>query len=420
MAADELPAKPGRRMMQPTLPQMRLYNIVPDSGLQFLDFGFSSEDVEKVRCTFAELASEQETVLSPLRARSDGSMETFQGEPVQVDENAFTVKFPDALDVFSNAWLPLPFLKQRGGGRSGQRFEEGPTNWVRFRITPLEEKDENGYNHRLTLLIDTSTGDRDLLQSYVMPLREDVENEAVFGFACDVGQNAWLLKEAWMEQWLNQHLERYEGEARLPRQDRVPRKTAGWAMFVTLLEGLNKSGFEPQVKLVDTVSEGASQRAIDVDLVLDIGNCRTCGVLIEKRPSESGRLDLKNAQPLRLRDFTDPVQSYADPFPRRNAISGTKARRPGPGCSTPPRLISTRHRWRFSEISDGICPRRGTHCPSWRKRRRRRWNPCFQGPRCFRSCWSKSSTRHPCRSILSPIADCSSRKEHRDGLPASL
>lgn len=299
--------------MQTVLSPDKLYNIIPDSGIQFLDFGFSSATVKELRRKFIEIEDDNGVSLHPVRTTAEGESETYGGTTVDV-EDTFSVQFDTAVKAYSECWLPIPFLKLLGGGIRSDRFEEGPTNWVRFRITPLDEPDENGYDHRLSLVVDTATGDRDQLQSYVMPLVEDIENEAIFGFAHNVVDNAWILDQSWMKQWLDQQIGTTTGDLRLPRSEDGTRDTASWALFLTLLDGIHEAGINPQLKLVDTVSEGARSRAIDVDLVLDIGNSRTCGVLIEKRSAESGGLDLKNAQTLRLRDFTDPTRSYREPF----------------------------------------------------------------------------------------------------------
>lgn len=299
--------------MQTVLSPDKVYNIIPNSGIQFLDFGFSLDNLAVFRRSFTEALETDQIILYPVKANSDGDMHASDGRSIETD-NIFSVKLVDAIAAFANCWLPMPFLKHLGGGVHSRQFEEGPTNWVRFRITPLDEPDENGYEFRLTVVVDTATGDRDKLQSYVMPLYDDIENEAVFGFAHTLDENAWILDQTWMKQWLDQQIEHAPDDIRLPKKDRMVRETASWAMFITLLEGIHQAGIDPQLKLVDTVSESARSRAIDVDLVLDIGNSRTCGVLIEKRSAESGGLDLKNAQTLRLREFTDPTKSYGEPF----------------------------------------------------------------------------------------------------------
>ena len=52
---------------------------------------------------------------------------------------------------------------------------------------------------------------------------------------------------------------------------------------------------------------------IKVDLVLDIGNSRTCSILFEEG-------DFTKRQMLRLRNLTSPWISYSDPFDMRFVI----------------------------------------------------------------------------------------------------
>src|SRR5699024_5839612 len=52
-----------------------------------------------------------------------------------------------------------------------------------------------------------------------------------------------------------------------------------------------------------------------VDLVLDIGNSRTCGILIEDDRDQ--RLNLNNSYVLKLRDLDAPERSYSHPFESR-------------------------------------------------------------------------------------------------------
>ncbi|MEO0363697.1 MAG: virulence factor SrfB, partial [Pseudomonadota bacterium] len=55
---------------------------------------------------------------------------------------------------------------------------------------------------------------------------------------------------------------------------------------------------------------------IDVDLVLDLGNSRTCGLLIETHPDELSA-DVTQAVKLHLRDLGRPENVYTDPFDSR-------------------------------------------------------------------------------------------------------
>jgi hypothetical protein len=81
--------------------------------------------------------------------------------------------------------------------------------------------------------------------------------------------------------------------------------------FLGLLEGI---GILPRVRLVDVVSDNRGYAPINVDLVLDIGNSRTCGVLVEESQDAPS---LNNSQVLALRDLSRRSSTYARPFESR-------------------------------------------------------------------------------------------------------
>ncbi len=120
-----------------------------------------------------------------------------------------------------------------------------------------------------------------------------------------------------MSLWLAETLR----EARIarsgPRGDRVPEGRAGehWARYITLLDVLAEAALLPRFRLVDVVSAIKPYEPISVDLVLDIGNARTCGILVEDR--RETQVNLNNSSPLRLRDLDRPHLVYSDPFESR-------------------------------------------------------------------------------------------------------
>src|SRR5208337_2079547 len=68
-----------------------------------------------------------------------------------------------------------------------------------------------------------------------------------------------------------------------------------------------------RIKLIDTVSEEPFAKPVQVDLILDVGNSRTCGVLIESFATDSS-VEPSNSMVLELRDLTRPEIVYRDPF----------------------------------------------------------------------------------------------------------
>ena len=243
------------------------------------------------------------------------------------EENLFAVKFADALQVFKDQWLPIPFLKEKGDDPEGHVIHEaGPSNWVRMRVCPLPEPDEYKFTHRVVLLIDTALTKDAAGAGYVAPVLADSEHRVNFSFAHNVVSNSWLLNQEWIRKWLWQGSR--EGVKRSKRRLRPPKRENGdefgnlpWGYYLTLLSGLAKAIDFPKLRLIDNVSSTAQARAkedgafVDVDLVLDIGNSRTCGVLIED-PARHSRL-LHDSTILELRDLTLPYLIENKPFPSR-------------------------------------------------------------------------------------------------------
>lgn len=80
------------------------------------------------------------------------------------------------------------------------------------------------------------------------------------------------------------------------------------AYYIYLINFLRVLGAAPQVTLHNN-----RRKSIDVDLVLDIGNSRTCGVLFEEG-------DFTRAMMLEMRDLTDPSRTYEKSFDMRFAF----------------------------------------------------------------------------------------------------
>ena len=72
----------------------------------------------------------------------------------------------------------------------------------------------------------------------------------------------------------------------------------------------------PRLHFSDTVSERDRVTPVDVDLVLDVGNSRTCGILIENFPGKP-QVELTRAFPLEIRDLSKPELSYSGLFESR-------------------------------------------------------------------------------------------------------
>jgi len=162
-----------------------------------------------------------------------------------------------------------------------------------------------------------------------MPLPEDVRNQTYFELAPSLRDNSWWLDQKWMKECLGSTFEqtvRQRSIRKPQREDGLPSECAHWSFFVVLLLGLDalinekttlaktSSAPLPTVRFLNTFSN-TTVAPIDVDLVLDIGNSRTCGVLIER--AYGGGLSIKDATVLELRDISRPHLAYDEPFRSR-------------------------------------------------------------------------------------------------------
>jgi hypothetical protein len=314
--------------------------LVAHSGVQFLDYGFCLEESFSFSRSFLERLEErpggQYHVLRPIERNKRAAGETGQQTAEFVDaetgedvttSSTYSVQLKVALEAYNGVWLPAPFLKRKGQDQTGRMtFEYGPSNWARLRVIKLETPDERGHTHRLTLAFDTHPEGMIRGGAYACPVPEDIRNETRFEFAPALRDNSWLLDLDWMRDCLSAALD----QAVKQRATRIPRRADGllaecvyWSFFVVLLQGLEalineKTTKEktsnaplPILRFLNTL--GATTVApIDVDLVLDIGNSRTCGVLIER--SAGGGLNIKDATVLELRDISCPHLACDIPF----------------------------------------------------------------------------------------------------------
>lgn len=317
--------------------------LVPNSGIQFLDFGLNAAAAGKISRSFwcqtltgQEIEKDKNKVgirLHPLEeletgavyyVESDTETAAFNEKPPEgrrvarlaPPDGVYVYRAIKALSVFGGEWLPAPVLRSRiktTESRSG--YDRGPIGWSRIRVASLAEPDETGNTHRITLAIDTTLGaDRRPDTAYLAPEVRDATDPVEFQLVSDPFAIGFFLEMGPVQRWLKDRfiacMSRARGR-RLTEDDIDPGEY--WAQYIMLLEAVSACCAVPRFKLVDTVSSPESLRPIEVDLVIDVGNSRTCGILIEREPGGE-QIDISKATRLELRDLTRPQFAYTDPF----------------------------------------------------------------------------------------------------------
>lgn len=295
--------------------------LTPWSGIQMLDFGLA-EDLGGLKVKFLEHESPtrgrpQERMLTKLSGDADQDHETRKrlGTRRGVE---YSIDARKAAEAFDGVWLPAPVFRIRKTEGFSEKtvFDRGPSAWARMRIAKLTEPDTvNGHGYRVQLAFDTALDTEADSTDYVKPSVRDAENGRSFRFADDPTQIAWFLNDdegqSWAADWIEDaykaHILATRGERGLQRDDE--RQFEDWACFLTLATLLARQCKMPRLRLSNTMSASGGVPPVDVDLVLDVGNSRICGLLVERHADEAS-VDLTRAFPLEVRDLNRPERHH--------------------------------------------------------------------------------------------------------------
>lgn len=310
--------------------------IVPFSGIQILDFGFNMDNVKSKRRFLERTVSHEgeltKRMLVPLPANVDEAAQ-IEATRTADDPEPYTIDQDRALAPFTNNWVPIPILriKRDSGLRTGERYDPGPTSWARIRIVILPQPDpETGHTHRVQLALDTMLGAKNAEDRYVAPDEDDVRNPREFRFVSDPNLISWFISDPkpsnldqeavidhqyWVSEWVRElFLAFKQNEAkemgRRFDEGKLKYDLEHWARYLQFLATIDEAITVPKFRFVDSISERDSSPPVEVDLVLDIGNSRTCGIFIERFP-DGTQLDLTRSFELSLRDMSRPEFVYS-------------------------------------------------------------------------------------------------------------
>lgn len=315
--------------------------LVRDSGIQFMDFGVAL-DLEKLGSgRFVQMGSKGLTRLlynreeknyfhmGPLgevaHEQANVADENRQVHVVEDGDETLRLRLARSLEMFDGVWLPMPYF--RSAGR--HHFDPGPTNWARMRLVKLDTPDVDGNTHRLTVAFDTRVVQGAADAAYLAPLLHDIQSKSQFRVACHTFQLRWFLDQQWMRDWVEevfrdanlgrkreaieeelqalQHLGHYQNLLSLLAEPEPEEQAFPGTKAVIPVPRLHMTS-----NLLDSQT---LERPIGVDMVLDVGNSRTCGILIENHDMAGD--GLKHNYVLQMRDLHDPENVYAQPFDSR-------------------------------------------------------------------------------------------------------
>ncbi|WP_372423384.1 virulence factor SrfB [Salinarimonas chemoclinalis] len=322
--------------------------LAPHSGVQFVEYAIDFDAVGRFSRRFIERKYPDEVVDGDVVWRifrgwsEENPREEWEDphNPVREDDEVYEINREKALEPFLGRWVPVPYLRIRPGrGADGREYyDKGPTNWARVRVVEDRTKSPGeGPRHLAIFAFDTELApERDTLEGatpfpYTAPIYADAENPHEFKFVSQMSLLGWFLGDpqevegldervdyqAWVLDWVRDLFVAFKKASKNRtelREGDLPYKLEHAARWFAFMELLNEAVPVQNVRLADTISEQLAVKPIDVDLVLDVGNSRTCGILIEKH---QGGADLSDARVLELRDIARPEHVYAEPFESR-------------------------------------------------------------------------------------------------------
>jgi len=306
--------------------------LAPHSGIQFLNYGFNLVATPrfKTREFFGRKLVERANAAGkfPMKLLPAWNEDEPDVDPpfrAEAEDHEYSISREKSLETFLNRWMPIPYLSVRSGLDEMNReiFDKGPINWARMRVSVAEPSEE--VTHHVVLAFDTEIRDHEV-NRYTAPTPENVRNEQEFflasrfadvdKFVSTLGPGADLAKggTSWVDRWLFEiFVASREKQLNRRVSDDEKATVEHIARYITLLQFLSETIAFPRIRLIDTYSDVRRIRPVTVDLVLDVGNSRTCGVLLESYPNEA-QAQFANTLVLGLRDLGAPHRIYQEPF----------------------------------------------------------------------------------------------------------
>ncbi|MFZ5953064.1 MAG: virulence factor SrfB, partial [Candidatus Rifleibacteriota bacterium] len=193
-----------------------------------------------------------------------------------VDIGGLSIRFQDALDAAMGKWLPLPYSRRDASQGNTSRS----VDWARaFLYRPPLQTDDSMF--RMVLAVDTTLNSNSGSDS------QRNENRGIFpediGVPLEANPGALAFWQTpTMLTWVKNVLKSVPAEG----GEKVPPHAVALAAFITLADGLRQAEVLPEITLLQPEGE-----EIGVNLILDLGNSRACGILVEQTPGQPVSLD---------------------------------------------------------------------------------------------------------------------------------
>lgn len=211
-----------------------------------------------------------------------------------VDIGGLAIRFGDVINHCLGRWLPAPYIRKDAGNNSTRSFD-----WARVMFSRSSlQIDESIVS--MVLAVDTTL--RQPSADAPQPVAGLTAQETGFPLEIGPGSTAfWQSSE--MQTWVKSMFKGVPADG----SETAPPHAAALGAFMALMDGLKQAEIMPEITFLHPDGE-----QIEVSLVLDLGNSRACGLLIEETPGK--KISLDECCKLEIRDLQTPSITYTEPF----------------------------------------------------------------------------------------------------------
>ncbi|CNH54294.1 virulence factor SrfB [Yersinia pekkanenii] len=292
--------------------------LIQNSGIQFLDFALKPESDTELPNKFVRKSANGPLLRLNYHQHNGKYSLMVPGAAPEIVKPEFSIPLEQSLKLLNKIWLPLPFLRFN----PPRTLVNGPDNWARVQILVLDTPDQEGNTLRVTMAFDTKVYPEGHANEYRAPNENDIKTGLSFALAYHNEELAEFLDLTWVDGWLR---EVFVQQASVQEERTVRHITASLrefeyqAHYLNLLELLGQQIKVPEIKINTSTLQ---EPVVNVDLILDVGNSHTCGILVEDSADE--RHGLKQTYELQIRDLSEPHYLYNELFESRVEFAQAK------------------------------------------------------------------------------------------------
>lgn len=302
---------------------MKEISIVADTGIQFLEFKINLESDAKLlkikqEISFVEEDGEALLVIPQYDEENDCYIDMMDPSKKIEEHQVYTIKAEQSLSCFEGTWLPIPIFTENHNATK-QKYDNGPFGWARIWISQLPT--DKLHTHSIVLAFDTKydrnsehNKDHKTGEDKHISLSGSDDQNCTFSLASDINEIDEFLGEEWVDKAI---LKSAMDGAKIAGIKASNFEENTWyhiGLYLAFLKVLKASNSLPNI----LVSFPEKKKDIEVDLVLDVGNSRSCGLLLETSQVETNHsFSFSQSSILKLRNMQQPSITYSDSFEMR-------------------------------------------------------------------------------------------------------